>query len=267
MTISFINEKRPGVRGAPAGLILVFAALAAIFAGSGASADRPGPLFDRQESADGAAFRAEAPMSGPDAQEAPVYRAPVIERIKASHEKLKKWLSEFSDNFFTVDKIVSYIILVLTFMFIYYFLLENSAHYLICIFVPFIYIIFIYLYAFKDFKCDIYKYLEVFLIAPTLFCIDQIINRYRYFAAPLAILPLAVVFSYHLELGLAICAVFVLIDFGFVLKFVLKHKKTPDFKPYVKQILTLAVLSAVGYVVSLHLDKQFYFKAFKFFTS
>jgi hypothetical protein len=178
-----------------------------------------------------------------------------------------KSLKGAQKNYFTVDQLWSYFSLVSATLFAYYFLRAFSFHVRFCQFVALLSFILLCSYTCKDFLCDVYAYLYVYLIPPALYCINGTINQGKYVLAPPSILLIAIIFTYKFEIPVFICAVFVLINIFYIFRFLYKHKQKPRIMPYVKQLAILSFVVACGYVVSLHLSKQLYYKAYKFFFS
>jgi hypothetical protein len=176
-------------------------------------------------------------------------------------------LTAFQQQFLRVDNFTSYFALIFAAMFSYYFLVEFKIGFTIPRIGNVLTLILLFYFTFNDFKCDIYKYLHLYLIPPALYCINITINRMKYVIMPIAILLLAIIYTYEFEIPLIICSLFIVINIFYIIKFLVKHKKHPKFAPYLRQMITLVVIAISGYIVSLHLSKQMYFKAYKFMTS
>lgn len=198
-----------------------------------------------------------------DGDKPPPSKRPSIPDFSKTHA----FLNKIHQKYLTVDSLCSYFALIFAALFMYYFVQDFKIGFMICRITFILTIVLLYYFTCKNFKCDIYKYLHIYLIPPALYCTNGSINRLKYVLIPPAALLFAVIFTYEFEIPIIICSLFIAINILYIIKFLVKHKKNPKFMPYLRQMVTLAAIAACGYIISLHLSKQMYFKAYKFITS
>ncbi|MDR2387842.1 MAG: hypothetical protein LBE80_09705 [Deltaproteobacteria bacterium] len=173
----------------------------------------------------------------------------------------------FMDKYLSVDQITVYLALLFSVLFIFYFWRDFKFSLGICFIISLICLALLYYLTCKDFTCDVYKYLHLYLVGPALYCLNGPVNRSKFVLLPPAALLLAVIFTYNFELPFIICFVFIAINIFYIIKFLIKYHKQPLFLPYLKQMIILAAVTGCAYIISLHLSKQMYFRAYKFMTS
>jgi hypothetical protein len=188
------------------------------------------------------------------------YRAPAI-------EKIKKFIVVLFERYITVDNLSAYFAIIFSTIFMFYFIRDFSGNIILCNILSSIYLILLFMFTCKNAHCDMYKYMYLYLIAPALYCVNGTINRYKYVLLPPAALLLAFIFTYDFDIPVFMCGLFLAINLFYIVRYVHKYKTTPQFLPYLKQMAMLAVIAVCGYVISLHLGRQFYFKAYKLMTS
>jgi hypothetical protein len=180
---------------------------------------------------------------------------------------MKSYISNILTNYFTIDHIYSYIAIILSGIFLYCFLVDFYIKKSLCIVITLIMLTVLSYYTCKDLICNIEKYLYLYMITPSIFFINLTINKLKYLYFPLAVFCLATIFVYNFEIPFMICSLFIFINIIYILRYIVNYKKSPLFKPYLKQMMTLAIINAFGYILSLYLGKQFYYKIYHFVAS
>ncbi|MDR1309548.1 MAG: hypothetical protein LBL95_06595 [Deltaproteobacteria bacterium] len=188
------------------------------------------------------------------------YRSPAI-------DKIKKFIIVLFEKYITIDNLSAYFAIIFSTIFIFYFIRDFSGNIILCNILSSIYLILLFMFTCKNAHCDMYKYMYLYLIAPALYCVNGTINRYKYVLLPPAALLLAFIFTYNFDIPVFMCGLFLAINLFYIVRYAHKYKTMPQFLPYLKQMAMLAVIAACGYIISLHLSQQFYFKAYKFMTS
>ncbi|MDR2301479.1 MAG: hypothetical protein LBF38_05490, partial [Deltaproteobacteria bacterium] len=135
-----------------------------------------------------------------------------LEKRNKNKDGDSKKSKEFIDKYFSVDQIFSYFALIFSILFIFYFWRDFKFGLGLCSVISLICLGLLYYFTCKNFQCDVYKWLHLYLIGPALYCLNGPVNRAKYVLLPPAALLLAVIFTYNFEIPLIICFVFIAIN-------------------------------------------------------
>jgi hypothetical protein len=188
------------------------------------------------------------------------FKLPVIERIASFFRVL-------FETYFTFDNLIVYFAIIFSTIFLFYFIKEYIGNVIVSNILGVAGLVALYVLACEDKSCELYAYLHMFFIYPSLYCVNNTIRMSNYPLLPVAALLVSFIFAYDRYLPLYICAAFIIINVVYSIVMYFKKKEVPVPLTVVKNIFLLAAIFGSAHFISIHLGRQFYFKAFRFLAS
>jgi hypothetical protein len=177
-----------------------------------------------------------------DAQAPYKVKFPVIERIK-------KFFNNFIDNYLEFNNLISYFVLLITSIFIFYFIKDLFSNIYICIFCSLLNMTMLYYFTCYNFTCDISQFKHIYLISPALYFINGVINRSNYYLIIPAIIICFIIFIYDSMIPLFICTFFYVIDCVHLLIDFYKNNYKFNIKIYLHHFFILLIIYFSSYLL------------------